>query len=282
MTRLWFVAALLAACSGSKTTTATAQKDAGMAIVTSGGGDAGVLPKIDRTAEVKALFVAWNAPNAVVTIHEAAHPRFQESVKQSELQIFHDDFTALMGKAIEVTSATSSRRAAPDGGIESMAFGAVMFDKGVVPYEVVFAEDASGANLKLVNLKMEVPKQYKPELDRAKARTVAKAAADAILAGDYDKLDAMSLPRIRGGRTLDDTAQLKKLLGELGGGVRLEIVKDEACGETQHCIDYHAVGAKAGASITLKVSAPMTVWRVNHWNFTMDDAQMMKKGTGSP
>ncbi|HUQ01828.1 MAG TPA: hypothetical protein VM261_04995, partial [Kofleriaceae bacterium] len=176
-------AALIAACSGSKkepgtgsgtgtgtgvaTGTATGVGAGTGKLITSGGPDAVVLPKIDRSADVKAFFVAWNAPGAVVKIHEAAHPRFQESVKQTELQIYHDDFTALMGRLLDVTSATSSRRQAPDGVVESMVFGEVMFEKGVVPYEIVFAEDANGANLKLVNLKMEVPKQYKPELDRA-------------------------------------------------------------------------------------------------------------------
>src|SRR5205085_2268051 len=115
-------------------------------------------------------------------------------------------------------------------------FGDITFEKGVAPYEVVFAEaagDPDGKKLKLVNLKMEVPKQYLPEVDRAKARTVAKAAAEAILAGDFDKLDAMSLPRIRGGQTPEDKKKLVGLLNELGGGVRLEIVTDQDCGETQ-------------------------------------------------
>jgi hypothetical protein len=278
MTRFCIAAALLAACSGSKTTTATSGgKDAAVVVLTSGGEDAGLLAKIDRTAETKAFFAQWNAPDAVATIHGAAHPRFQESVKLEELQIFHADFTGLMGKLVEVTSATSSRREAPDGVIESMVFGSIMFDKGMAPFEIVFAEDATGGPLRLVNLKMEVPKQYKPELDRAKARALAKAAADAVLAGDYPALDAMSLPRLRYGRTPDDTVQLRKLLDELGGGVRLEVEKDEACGEIQHCLVYHAVGAKTGATISVKVAAPMATWRVNDWGFEMDDAK--KAGT---
>ena len=280
MKTLWLCAALVAACSGSKTSTATSQKDAaGGVLLTSGGGDAGLLPKIDRTAEVKAFFAQWNVPGAVATIHATAHPRFQESVKEAELEIFHDDFTALMGPLVEVTSTTSSRRQAPDGVTESMAFGEIKFEKGTVPYEIVFAEDATGGALRLLNLKMEVPKQYKPELDRAKARALAKTAAEAILAGSFDALDAVSLPRLRKGRTPDDLVKLQKLLGELGGGVRLEIVKDEACGETQHCVVYHAVGAKLGATISVKVAAPMATWRVNDWNFEMDDA---KKGNPKP
>ena len=257
---------VVCACSGSK----KKKEDAAVAV----SADAANLAVIDRTAETKAFFAAWNTPDAVVTIHGAAHPRFQESVKQAELQIFHDDFAALMGPLVEVTSATNARRQAPDGTIENMIFGQVQFTKGPVPYELVFAEDTGG--LRLLNLKMEVPKQYKPELDRAKARVVAKAAADAILAGSYDKLDAVSLPRLRVGRTPDDAVKLQKLLGELGGGVRLEIVKDEACGEVQHCLVYHAVGATAGATISLKVAAPMATWRVNDWNFEMDDSKEAK------
>jgi hypothetical protein len=275
------VALVVCACQGSKKKEQPGTGTGiGTAIVaTSGGGDAGVLPRIDRKADVEALFTKWNAPDAVAKIHGAAHPRFQESVKLSELEIFHADFTKLMGKLMSVIEATSSRRQTPDGTVESLVFGSIMFEKGAAPYEIVFAEEADGKTLRMVNLKMEVPKQFKPELDRAGAREVARAAADAILAGDYDKLDAMSLPRIRGGRTPEDTKRLVGFINELGGGVRLEIVKDEACGETQHCIDYHAVGAKAGASISLKISAPMATWRVNHWNFAMDDA---KKQKGTP
>jgi hypothetical protein len=270
-------ALLFCACSGSKTSKADgtkdeprATKDAGPALLTSGGGDAGLLPKVDRTAETKAFFAQWNAPDAVEKIHAAAHPRFQESVKVSELQIFHDDFAALMGPLVAVNNVTSSRREAPDGVIEDMVFGDITFEKGVAPYEAVFAEDADGKNLKLINLKMEVPKQFLPEVDRAKARTLAKAAAEAILAGDFDKLDAMSLPRIRAQQTPEDKKKLVGLLNELGGGVRLEIVTDQDCGETQHCITYHAVGAKAAATITLKATAPMRTWRVYDWNFEMD------------
>jgi hypothetical protein len=273
-----FVCAVLVACSGSKTKeepgtgTGTGTGTGSGVVLTSGGGDAGLMPKIDRTEETKAFFAQWNAADAAEKIHAAAHLRFQQSVKIAELQIFHDDFATLMGPLVRVNSATSSRRQAPDGVIEDGVFGDVTFEKGVVPYEVVFAEDADGKNLKLVNLKMEVPKQFLPEVDRAKARTVAKAAADAILAGDFDRLDGMSLPRLRGMQTPEDKKKLVGLLNELGGGVRLEIVTDEACGETQHCITYHAVGAKpgAGATITLKLTAPMATWRVNDWHFEMD------------
>lgn len=264
--------ALLCACSGSKKTK-NKDADAGAVVLTSGGGDAGLLPTIDRSEDVKALFALWNAPDAVVKIHDAAHPRFQESVKQAELQIFHDDFAAIMGPVVSVTSADSARRQAPDGVIENMVFGQVMFTKGQVPYEIVFAEDATGGPVKLVNLKMEVPKPLKPELDRAKARVVARQAADALLMANLDELDKVSLPRLRVGRTPEDAKRLRRLIDELGGGVRLEIVKDEACGEVQHCIVYHAVGAKAGATISLKVAAPMATWRVNDWNFEMDDAK---------
>jgi hypothetical protein len=265
------VALSLAACSGSKTTKAKEEaKDAGPKLITSGGGDAGLMPKIDRSEETKAFFAQWNAADAAEKIHAAAHPRFQQSVKIAELQIFHDDFARLMGPFMSVNNVSSSRRQAPDGVVEDMVFGDITFEKGVAPYEVVFAEDVDGKTLKLVNLKMEVPKQYLPEVDRAKARTVAKAAAEAILAGDFDKLDDMSLPRIRGTLTPEDKKKQVGLLNEMGGGVRLEIVTDEACGDTQHCMTYHAVGAKAGATITLKITAPMATWRVNDWHFEMD------------
>lgn len=277
MKRLCLCVALMGACSGSKKqeapATGTGTGTGSGVILTSGGGDAGLLPKVDRTAEVKTFFAQWNAADAVAKIHEGAHPRFRESVKLAELQIFHDDFATLMGPLVSVTSAETSRREAPDGVIEDMVFGGIQFEKGAVPYEIVFAEDADGKTLRLVNLKMEVPKQYKPEPDRARARTVAKSAAEALLAGNFDALDALCLPRIRGGRTPDDTKKLVGLINELGGGVRLEIVTDEACGDIQHCIDYHAVGAKSGATITFKVSAPMGTWRVNDWNFAMDDAR---------
>jgi hypothetical protein len=111
------------------------------------------------------------------------------------------------------------------------------------------------------------------------AREKAKEAAAAILSGSFDRLDAISLPRLREGRGPDDAKKLQALIAELGGGVRLEIVKDEACGEVQHCLAYHAVGAKAGATISVKVAAPMVTWRVNDWNFEMDDS---KKGTPKP
>ncbi|KAB2907848.1 MAG: hypothetical protein F9K40_04695 [Kofleriaceae bacterium] len=279
---------LVVACSGSKTKeagtgTGTGTGTGSAVVLTSGGEDAGLLPTIDRTEDVQALFATWNAPDGVRKIHEAAHPRFQESVKQAELQIFRDDFMTVMGPLVGVTSATSARRQAPDL-VESMVFGVVQFTKGPVPFEIVFAEDAAGGPLRLLNLKMEVPKQFKPEPDRTKARAVAKAAADAILAGNYDALDAMSLPRLRAGRTPDDTVKLRALLAELGGGLRLELVKDEACGEVQHCMTYHAVGARTGsttgATIELKVAAPMGTWRVNDWGFTMDDAKNPKKGAG--
>lgn len=282
---------LVVACSGSKkkddgTGTGTGTGGSGGPVVlTSGGEDAGLLPVIDRTENVKAVFATWSELDGVRKLHEAAHPRFQQSVKQAELQIFRDDFTTVMGALVGVTSATSARRQAPDGVVESLVFGQVQFTRGPVPFEIVFAEDATGDQLRLVNLKMEVPKQFKPEPDRAKARAVAKAAADAILAGSYDRLDALSLPRLRAGRTKEDAVQLGKLLAELGGAIRLELVKDEACGEVQHCITYHAVGAKTGATIDLKVAAPMATWRVNDWSFAMDDAKNAKdtkKGPSSP
>ncbi len=182
-----------------------------------------------------------------------------------------------MGPFKDVIDATSTRRQLPDGTYEDMTFGQIMFANGAAPYELVLVEH--GGSLRLHNLKLEAPKHLKPALDPAAARTLARAAADAILAGDYVAFDAMSLPRIRGNRTPDDTVKLKALLAELGGGVRLEVVKDEACGEIQHCLIYHAVGARAGATIELRVSAPLGTWRVNHWNFEMDEATNPGKTT---
>ncbi len=232
------------------------------------GPDATGLAPIDRSAEARAVLAVWNAPDAAATIHAAAHPQFRASVELDELKIFHDDFTAVMGPFVEIVGSVGSRRQTKDGKVEELVAGEAMFGKGLAAYEVVLTQD--GATLRLLNLKLEAPRALNPAPDPQQARTAARAAAGALLAADYPTFDALSLPRIRGGRTPADTTRLQELVATLGGGVRLEIARDEPCGEIQHCVDYHAVGRRGAATMTLKVSAPLGRWRVNHWSFELD------------
>ncbi len=265
--------AALVACQGGGKQAAPAARssDATPAPPPGGDGDAAApaLTAVDRSAEARAVFATWNAADAVTRLHAEAHPRFRQSVKLDELEIFHGDFTALLGRFVEVTTTTNLRRQAPDGTIEDMVFGEARFERGPAAYELVLVED--GGALRLHNFKLDVPRASRPPVDRAAGRAVARAAADAVLAADYPALDALSLPRIRAGRTPDDTAVLTQRLAELGGRARLELVADKECGELQHCMDYRAVGGKGGAALTIWVSAPLGRWRVNHWSFTPDE-----------
>jgi hypothetical protein len=253
------------AATGGASGALAALADAGLTPLTSGE----AVATVDRSAETRALFAVWNQPDAAATIHGNAHPTFQKSVKLDELRIFHDDFTAASGAYVEVAETSGSRRKRDDGVFEDLIFGQVRFARGLAAFELVLTDD--GGAPRLLNLKLELPEELKPPPDRAAARALARSAADALLATDLVGFDAMCLPRLRDGRTADDIARLKQMVAALGGGVRLEIVKDEACGEVQHCLAYHAVGRRGGASLSLRVAAPLSRWHVNDWSFELDE-----------
>lgn len=231
-------------------------------------------PVLERIAETTAFLTPWNAPDGADQIHAAAHSLFKKSVTLEEARIFHDDFTARIGKFVAVKSSQGVAHTNKDGQREEIVRGLATFERGDAPYELVLSEEQGKPAM--VHFKLELPPALQTPPDRDQARATAAAFNEALLAVDLAKIDAASLPKIRGQLSPDDARRMKAVIAELGGGRKIATMSDEACGgtgEAIHCLKYKVTGATGAATIVLTLSAPLGRWRVVNWNFEPEEKQ---------
>lgn len=257
---------VLVACSGKKSKVIDAAPPPVVA-------DASIttkpVPLEDRTKDATEVLLRWNQPDAATLLYESAHERFHTAVTLDELRIFHDDFSARVGDFMVVKSADGVRHTNRDKQEEVVVRGVAGFERGDAPYELVLADkDGKPA---MVLFRLELPVALRQPSNHDEAKRLAVAFRDAVLAVDLAKIDAASLPRIRGQLSPDDATRMKGVIAALGGGRKLSITRDESCGDDMHCLTYRVTGAKGAATLTVTLSAPLGRWRVVDWKFEPDE-----------
>lgn len=262
------VAVALGGC-GDKKPSKPAARDAATAT------DARVVepaPVLERIAETTAFLSPWNQPDAVDKMYAAAHSRFRKAVKIQEMRIFHEDFSAKIGKFVAVKSSQGVSHTNKDGQREEIVRGLVTFERGDAPYELVLSDEQGKPAM--VHFKLELPPALQTPPDRDQARATAAAFNQALLAVEVGKIDAASLPKIRGQLATHDADRMRDAVAALGGGHKIETLSDAPCGgatEAIHCFKYRVTGAKGAATIVLTLSAPLGRWRVVNWNFEPEE-----------
>lgn len=259
---------LLAACGSKKT---TAHRDAAPPppppVAVDGGPVTAPVPLENRTKDATAVLLPWNQPDAAEQMHRAAHERFRKAVSLDELRIFHDDFSARVGDFLAVKSADGVRHTNRDKQQEIVIRGVATFERGDAPYELVLSDEAQPT---MVLFRLELPPALRKPADHEEAKRLAVEFREAVLAADVAKIDAASLPRIRGQLTPDDAARLKGVIAAMGAR-KVSITRDEPCGDDMHCLSYRVTGAKGAATMTVTLAAPLGRWRVVDWKFEPDE-----------
>jgi len=268
---------LMAACGDKR-----AAKDPPVATgPTAGDGGAATAPSdaatappaaiIDRTAETTALLTRWSAPDGVEQVYAAAHSLFRARVSLEELRIFHDDFVAKAGAFVAVKSSQGVQHTTKDGRDEDVVRGRITFANGAGPYGLVLS---LGQNrLAMVHWKLELPPALQTPPDRDAARALARTVAQDIVAVDLAKVDANSLPLIRGQVAPADATRMRAAVAALGAKPTLAVQKDAPCGDAVHCVTFRVSGPAGAATIVLTLSAPLGRWRVANWNFEPETAK---------
>lgn len=267
------LALALAACGAKKSSKVTDAAPAPVAVT-----DAYVPPPLlDRRAEATEVLLRWNQPDAPELMHRTAHERFRKAVSLDEFRIFHGDFSARVGNFMAVKTADAVKHTTKDQQVEDVIRGVATFERGDAGYELVLTEqDGKPA---MVLFRLELPPALRQPANRDEARKLAVAFRDAVLAVDVAKIDELSLPRIRGQLGPADAPRLKEAIAALGGGRKVTITRDEACGDDVHCVTYRVAGAAGRANLTVTVSAPLGRWRVVDWSF---DPDQPNKETAKP
>jgi hypothetical protein len=258
---------VLAACSGKRSRVSDAGPPpppvADAAVTTA------PVPLEDRTKDATAVLLRWNQPDAAELLHKTAHERFRKAVTLDELRIFHDDFSARVGVFMAVKSADGVRHTNRDQQDEIVIRGVATFERGDAPYQLVLADEGDAPSMVLFRL--ELPAALRQPADHDLARRLAVEFRDAVLAVDLARIDAASLPRIRGQLSPDDATRLKGVIAALGGGRKVSSTRDESCGDAMHCLTYRVTGAAGAATLTVTLSAPLGRWRVVDWKFEPDE-----------